>query len=402
MELINRIKINTFFCVLLIVGFITISAFPAFLTLDSHFITIPFRAIVLGLSLLIMANNFYSKQINKFGKTEWFFVLFWIFYLVKAIVSFQTYSFSPVVASKETETYLRIVGISFIPALAVLTIPTQEINYKKIFQFVYCILFVILFLNVLVGINHDTQGRSSGFMSMYSISFGHLGVSLALFSIYSIFHEPFEQKYKQIIPILGVILGTYIMYTSGTRSPLIAYVLCVCFLFYVKNKLKYLYAFLFLLIVGAIALVYFKPQYDGGQASSFLSRVTKMLVSGDSSGRGGLYEQGIKIFTENPIFGGRILYFDGMYPHNIFLEVLMSLGIIGLIIYFIFFKNCINFILKIKTFSINHVEVIWVAVLWLQYFILSLFSYNIHSSPEIWYFTAMILVLNKKAITEIA
>ncbi len=402
MELINKVKINTFFCVLLIVGFITISAFPAFLSLNSQFITIPFRAVVLGLALLIMGNNFYSKQINTFGKTEWFFVLFWIFYLIKAIVSFQTYSFSPVVASKEIETYLRIVGISFLPALAVLTIPIQEINYKKVFQFVYYILFTILLLNVLYGIDHDTQGRSSGFMSMYSISFGHLGVSLTLLSIYTIFYESVDQKYKLIIPILGVILGTYIMYASGTRSPLIAYAFCICFLFYVKNKLKYLYAFLFLLIVGAIALIYFKPQYDGGQASSFLSRVTKMLVSGDSSGRGALYQQGINIFTEHPILGGRILYFDGMYPHNIFLEVVMALGIVGLIIYFLFFKNCINFILKIKAFSMHHVEVIWVAVLWLQYFILSLFSYNIHSSPEIWYFTAMILVFNKKAITEIA
>jgi len=298
------------------------------------------------------------------------------------------------------ETYSRIVGICFLPSLAVLTIPAKEIDYRKVFNVSFAVLFIILLLNVLMGIEHDFNGRTAGFMSMYSISFGHLGVTLGMFSIYKLLYEKAENKYWQIMSVLGIVLGTYIMYTSGTRSPLIAYVICVVFILYVKNKLKYLYAFLSLLIVGAISLIYFKPQYGGGQTSSFLARVTNMLVSGDSSGRGTLYQEGIKIFTENPIFGGRILFFDGMYPHNIFLEVLMSLGIVGLIIYFLFFKNCINFIFIIKKYSENNVEVVWVTVLWLQYFILSLFSYNIHSSPEIWYYTAMVLVFNKKAIAE--
>jgi O-antigen ligase len=126
-----------------------------------------------------------------------------------------------------------------------------------------------------------------------------------------------------------------------------------------------------------------------------------MIVSGDSSGRGELYQQGIKIFSENPIFGGRILYFDGMYPHNIFLEILMATGIVGLILYLYFFKDCVNFMFRLKEYSITNPHTVWVPILWLQYFILSLFSYNLHSSSEVWYLTAMILVLNKKTITEI-
>lgn len=375
--------------------------FPRALSFNSQVITIPFRAIVLSISLVIIVYNIYTKNSNKFGKTEYFFIVFWLFYFVKAIVTFKIYDFSEEIALREIETYLRIMGITFIPTLAVLTIREKDINYTLFMNFVYYTLFIVLLLNVSIGIEYDHQGRSAGFMSMYCISFGHLGVSLAIISIYKLLFES-KAKYLHIIPSVGVILGLYILYASGTRSPLIAFILCLFFLFFLKSNLKYIISFLILLATSILALIYFKPQYeDVGQSSSFLNRVTNMIVSGDSSGRGELYQQGIKIFSENPIFGGRILYFDGMYPHNIFLEILMATGIVGLILYFFFFKDCVNFMFRLKEYSITNPHTVWVPILWLQYFILSLFSYNLHSSSEVWYLTAMILVLNKKTITEI-
>jgi O-antigen ligase len=393
--------LNTILCILLIVGFTIISMFPGALSFNSQIITIPFRAIVLSISLVIIVYNMYTKNSNKFGKTEYFFIVFWLFYFVKAIVTFKIYDFSEEIASREIETYLRIMGITFIPTLAVLTIRQKDINYTLFMNFVYYTLFIVLLLNVSIGIEYDHQGRSAGFMSMYCISFGHLGVSLAIISIYKLLFES-KAKYLHIIPSAGVILGLYILYASGTRSPLIAFILCLFFLFFLKSNLKYIISFLILLATSILALIYFKPQYeDVGQSSSFLNRVTNMIVSGDSSGRGELYQQGIKIFSENPIFGGRILYFDGMYPHNIFLEILMATGIVGLILYLYFFKDCVNFMFRLKEYSITNPHTVWVPILWLQYFILSLFSYNLHSSSEVWYLTAMILVLNKKTITEI-
>lgn len=394
----NLLRVNTLLYVLLIVGFTIISTFPDAFSLNSRIITVPFRAVVLIISLIIIANTIYTKNSNKFGKTEFFFIAFWLFYILKAIVSFKTFSFSEELASKEIEIYLRIIGITFIPSLAVLSIKEKDINYALFLNYVYYTLYFILLLNVVVGIKYDYQGRSAGFMSMYSISFGHLGVSLALLSIYKLLYEV-KTKHMQAITFLGAILGLYILYASGTRSPLIAFILCLCFVFYLKNKLKYLGVFLLLLCTSVLALIYFKPQYlEVGHSSSFLNRVTNMIVSGDSSGRDILYQQGIDVFAENPIFGGRILFFDGMYPHNIFIEVLMSMGVIGLLLYLFFLKNCIAYLLKLKKIKENNEQVFWVSILWLQYFVLSLFSYNIHSSPEVWYLTAMILVLSKKTI----
>jgi O-antigen ligase len=397
----NRLKINTLFYILLLVGFTIVSMFPEAFSLNSRIITVPFRAVILSLSIVIMLYNVFTKHSNRFGKTEFFFIAFWVFYSIKAVISFKMYAFSEPMALLETEVYLRIIGITFIPALAVLTIQEKDVDYALFLNYVYYILFFILLLNAVVGIEYNNNGRSSGFMSMYSISFGHLGVSLALLSIYRLLHEV-RARNVQVLFFLGSLLGLYILYASGTRSPLIAFILCLCFMLYLKNKFKYLGLFLLSLCIGIISLFYFRPHYNAvDNSSSFFSRVTNMIVSGDSSGRGGLYQQGIKIFTENPIFGGRILYFDGMYPHTIFIEILMATGVVGLALYLGFFKNCVIYLLELKKIKEKRAPVFWVSILWLQYFVLSLLSYNLHSSPEIWYLTAMILVLGKKTITEI-
>ncbi len=127
----------------------------------------------------------------------------------------------------------------------------------------------------------------------------------------------------------------------------------------------------------------------------FFERVTKMIVARDSSGRGELYQESLRLFFSKPVFGSRFLFFNGLYPHNIFLEILMSMGIFGMLIFLFFFKNCIILLFKLKDIYIENTDKLWIIVLWLQCFILALFSYNIFSNSQLWFFTAMILVINR-------
>ena len=90
----DLIKLNTLLYIILIVGFTIISTFPDALSLNSRTVTLPFRAIVLVISLVIIINTIYTKKNNKFGKTEFFFVAFWVFYIIKAIISFKIYDYS--------------------------------------------------------------------------------------------------------------------------------------------------------------------------------------------------------------------------------------------------------------------------------------------------------------------
>lgn len=388
---------TTYFWVLLLVGFFVVSIFPKIFQIESQVITIPFRACVLLLASSVILRKFYYKSFRNYQITEIAFILFWILYFSKAIYTFQNFTFLYNIQSKEIETYLRITGITFIPAFAVLNFKKSDIDFRLSYSIVFTIILIVLVLNILYGIQHDHQGRSSGFMAMYSISFGHWGVTLVLLSLYQLLYRFISNRYIKISAVLGFFVGLYVMYASGTRSPFVALVLGVLFLLWVKNKQKALFVFLTLLFIGVVALVILNPQFSGENESSFFARITKSIITGDSSGRGNLYQQGIQIFREHPTFGGRILYKDGMYPHNVFLEVLMATGIVGFVLYFLFFKKLIQYIYNVKSVSDKSPEIIWILVFWVQYFTLSLFSYNLHSSPEIWYLSALVLILNKES-----
>lgn len=391
----KEIKLNTFFWVILCIGFFLVSIFPSAFKIDSQIITIPFRAFVLFFSGVIILRKFFQKSFKEFSVVEIAFIAFWLIYFLKAVYTFQNHTFIEKIKSKEIETYLRILGITFIPAFAILNLKRQDFNFISSFKIIFLLIFGVLFLNILLGIEHDANGRSSGFMSMYPISFGYWGVTLVLLSLYQIIYKTISQKYFLYLSYLGIIIGFTIIYASGTRSTLVAIIAGSFFLLYSKKMKKVMYSFMLTIVLGGIILVICNPQTIGSKASSFFTRVTQTIKTGDSSGREVFYEQGFQVFKQNPIVGGRILFADGMYPHNVFLEILMATGIIGFVVYFLFFKDCIKYVIKVKTISGVYPETIWIAVLWIQYFILSLFSYNLHSSPEVWYLTAMILVLNK-------
>jgi O-antigen ligase len=385
---------NTFFYSLLIVGFIAISTIPSNFSIESSWITVPFRFFVLFYSIFLIVNNLYKRQFKNLEKSDYFFFIFWLLYLINVYFSFRSYTFSSEVISKEIEIYIRIVGICFVPSIAIFMLNEKNINYNVVFNMVYCVIYTILFINIVVGIGYDFQGRSSGFLSMYSISFGHVGVTLALMSVYYIMFKKICNLYVWIIMLTGLLIGTYIMYASGTRSPLIGYLVCINYMFFIRKKYVQLFALFFILVLGISLLIYVNPHYSEVGGSSFFSRLLNMIVAKDSSGRGELYKEGLRIFFNKPLFGGRFLFFDGFYPHNIFIEILMSMGLFGLVIFFMFFKNCVALLFKFKRL-IENSDKLWIVVLWLQNFILALFSYNLYGNSLFWYFTAMILVINK-------
>lgn len=398
----KNINYTSIFYILLLAGYILISGLPYVFSVESRVITVPFRAFVLGVSMLLIGYNFYFDRNFKFDKSDYFFILFWIVYIVNVYLSFKNYDFSEKVKLKETEFYLRIIGVCFLPSLAVLTLNPKKVNYKLVFNVVYVVIFIILLLNVLIGINYNHQGRSSGFLSTYSINFGHIGVTLVIMSFYNIMFNVTKAKYINFLMVFGFLIGTYILYASGTRGPLIAYIVAISYILYLKKEYRYLFALYAILAAAVIALVFLNSQNETIGENGFFARVTKMIVSGDSSGRGKIYLDSINVIIENPLFGGRFLLFDGTYSHNIFLEILMAMGAFGMIIYFMFFKDCIKDIVNLKKIAIKKPDTIWIHLLLIQYITFAFFSCSLFDTPELWYLIVMVMVLYKSQKEELA
>jgi O-antigen ligase len=93
------------------------------------------------------------------------------------------------------------------------------------------------------------------------------------------------------------------------------------------------------------------------------------------------------------LFGGRVVFEDGMYPHNLFVDILMSTGLVGMILFIIYFKFVVQSFIKVLKNIKKYKESGILAFFFLQYFILVQTSGNIYSSFEFWYFGAVIIGL---------
>jgi len=179
------------------------------------------------------------------------------------------------------------------------------------------------------------------------------------------------------------LLGLVPFFLGASRGSVIALILPFFFIFMSKlsRKIKiktFLIVFFFLLIVIYLA------NYFGTGVFLRLLRILEDIQHGSSSvSRIEIWSNSLYQFLSAPLFGSSIgMEMKGhSYPHNIFLEVLMSTGLIGflpfglLVIYGIH-KSFL--IVKYRT------EYIWIFILFWQGLILHSFSGTLYNAVFFW------------------
>lgn len=386
-SLYNDYKVELWFFILATVGYFVVSGIAIPLGIDnSRFFSIPFRFFVFSFSLWIIIRNFSWKKWNNISIIA--FLLFWLFYLVKLTYSLSHDVYDSAFLDKVYEVYIRIIAIVIFPSLALMLLDYTKINFYKVFKAYFFILLVMLSFNLVYGLMMPYQNFKLQFIfSMYYISYGHLGTLLAIISFYFLFFKIyFIPKY---FFYFGFVLGLVTIIVGTARSPFLALTIVLLYLLLLNKKLKPILVF-FIVFLGVLSLFYLYKTFGFNQIA-FINRTNNWIFNGDNSLRTPLYNRAIEIFKNNPIIGGRVLYEDGYYPHNIFLELLMATGVLGLLLYFLKFIPVI-FNLKIFFDSKNTSANIFF-MLFLQYFVLVLTSYSLFGVSEFLYFSAIIIGL---------
>ncbi|MGH1519229.1 O-antigen ligase family protein [Chryseobacterium sp. JK1] len=380
MELVKKHNIGFIF--LLTFGYIFSYSFAILVNADSNnYFSVPFRIIVLLLGCYVIYQNFENIKKRKFTIICTF--LFWMFYLFKAIYSFKNDTYLPDTINEENRTYIRIIFLNLIPYIAVLGISfTKKMTVKLnslIFNFLLIILGISSLWTIFVFQHFE---KSSGIFASYYISVGHYGLSLLILSIFSYFQSP--QKWLK--PFLGSLIGAFTIFSSSARSPILAaFIILLIVLMYI-NKLKYWIILIFFTLLFIVSIYILKQ--TSVSDFEFINRMYVAIFETDGSGRSYYLLKGWDVFKNNILFGGRILFEDGMYPHNVFIEVLMSMGIVGFILFFLYFKDILKF--KIK-YTIQKIYYLPYFLFFIQYFVLVLTSYSIFANMEFWSFTAIII-----------
>ena len=387
-------RLNSLFILVLLVGYILLSFLPGLVGTDSRIITVPFRGVVLLWSLYILFRGVMWKGHETFPAWQWmFFIIFWIIYLFRLVYDLYYVGVKATVFPNTSDYILNAVGICLLPAAAIRY--ADNIDYQWVLKWFFRLLFIALLGSLLLNLSNPLDeevtrnGQYQGSSAMNTISYGHYGVTFALLSMF--FFNKSVSFYRKLLYVACFFFGLFIMYLAGSRSPLVA--LLVCLLFFQVNNAG-LFKGLLVISLLTIPLIIFSDQiieFLSGFGGSFINRVLATINNGNTSGRDVLYAGAYEQFLDSPIFGDAFVLQGGVgsgfYPHNIILEVFMATGVIGGLIFIKWIFKCLQISYKLIKVSDENS---WAGVLFLQYLIYGMFSMAIFNNAGLWYYSIIV------------
>lgn len=303
----------------------------------TRFYSIPLRIVLIALMLYGIYKNI-DRIKHKYTVPA--FLLFSMIYIFKTVYT-EFIGFE--MSSPWFEYVFYYFSYSFFPFFFFSTINFKK--YKNIIidtlifsGFILGVASIYMFKEVLItgGIGRIsllTYETGDSIISPLALAYsGSLTIALCLYKLIYEVNTRFYTTYLFITMVISFIL----FFLGSTRGALIAILLCVLVFIYfgsVQNKLR---AFLYFIL--SIPLIIYGVQKTG---SSIFERSMSTIETGDSSGREPLWNDAINEFTKHPIFGGRIEV-SGIYPHNLFIEILMATGVIGFLIFMVFFAGSVK------------------------------------------------------------
>ena len=351
---------------------------------------------VLIMVLLIQYSAIFSQQGGIKIRIRSFDLFIGLLLILYGIRMFYNIFIEQILQNNFVNRYTFIVYYFFLmvlPVLLVRNIRFESLNLDRLFNILFTFLaisLVVIYLKVkfLVEIhNVDSTGRFRANELLDSIGYGHMGLTFLLLSIVKFRRSC--SKWHKLIFLIMCLFGVFSMAIANSRSPFVALFFIIAVYLLTRMNIKWAILTVIVVILFLLNLNGINEFFKGHFQSTFIERFLSIFKGGHTtitiSGREEYFRQGWKVFITHPIFGDSILLKEGLYRgdyvHNFFLEVLMSLGIIGGLIY-----------LGITTVSIYYSVVLifhnskyfFFPLLFLQYFIYSMFSRTLIALPLYW------------------
>jgi O-antigen ligase len=340
--------------------------------------TIGVRIIAMLFCLIILLN--YKLTITKFHIT---FILFLFLYYVKF---FRDLFFTNLDFGRTSlETILFAIGVTLIPAITFL--------YNNVKKQVYIsgnylrIGFSILTMLALL-FNFNDNGRLSGNRMLNPITIGHIALSSLMANILYLFYLKKKHFIFRFLAILFSVLSFLVLLLSGSRGPILSLLACALSYFLIMKKVKLWIIISVILSLLIIVPIIINSITDSGFIFGDRMQVKYNSEDGEDEIRVLLWKEAYDIFKANPIIGKSTTTSLG-YVHNFYLELLMSTGLVGLLIYLIPLYKALSNVSR--HFKSENIYMKLLALLFIQYLVGSLFSGTLYSSDLYWMFFALML-----------
>lgn len=251
--------------------------------------------------------------------------------------------------------------------------------------------FISLITNSTIAFNVDYigLGRLSGCVS--------LSLLIYVISLKN------ENKLLTIFYFTLIVLNTFALILTTGRGPIISFILTPI-LFIMSLKRKYYFSIKYLTLILAILILMLLTWRNSPIYLRFYYRIIQGLEEEDPFNRMNAVKISFIMFKERPFWGYGIgsyySYVTGgitginLYPHNIILEIMAELGIIGLVIFSLFFLFIVFKIKHLLSESSSPIIDIILSLL-IYFFLNSLFAGDINSNKFLWCFIGLLFSYKK-------
>lgn len=380
---ISTSNLNSWLIVLLIFSFPLIGLLNYLLDIRTGTISYALRGFNALTSLLIII-NFFSLKKHKVKPVFILLIGFWILYIVRLVIDLEYYEIHEGTGSEKSYYYLYALLITFLPMVAAGLI--YPIDFDKIISHTKKLLVVFNVAILILYIKELFWGEEPVYrFYLKTKDFDFLNpITIGVYAALLLFISFFNSK-KSKWDYLWILISFINLYSSGSRGPILFFILILIIVVIVdpnrffksRNDLILKLVGIIIVSVSIVAVLL--------NNSAFVDRITNFSGDQSSKIRLSILDDAKHQLSTNPFTGSHFLVVESKaYSHNMLIDVFLSNGILGALLFipilFLFFKLIIKSKLQ-STFII----------ITLFLFLNTLTSGAIYNSYEFWIAFSLLL-----------
>lgn len=331
-----------------------------------------------------------KKYINTYYIALSLYIIYMFNYCLINVIHLRTYM-------GNTSPTIYFYDVIKIGLMTLFLLPYKHINFEINKVLKYSVLLLLISnLSFLFSINFSFSNTYNGYIADDleggggSLAVGFSAGALILTSIVY-FNRKMQMKKitRKILNIICIFIALITILLCGKRGPIL-WTIVTYFLYLLIGNIKQAKKLTIILIllgcIVYICTIYSKELISiiSNFNNTLALQIEETIEFGQVSGRGKIYIDAIKQIKNSPLFGSYFLItngiYQGVYPHNIILEILMTFGFIsGLPLLYSIYKalKCIFKMFKEKSiFS-------WFGIIFIFYFLESMSTSSLYN-PQIW------------------
>lgn len=374
------------------------------LHVPSRLITIPSRALLLGLAMASLGAL--ALRPGRFT-LSWgllAFFGFWAAYASRILIVAATRVDVVIETGRFTLGFIATMaaGGVFLPALAILVNSCWEMpkllrNLTVALAMGSGLMTIIFYGKTFTNFEHRmSAGDTSGeVVTINSLAIGYLGAGLVVASAYFFVCLSRKGLWGTLVGIVAGGMGLFLMVGSASRGPLVCSGATGAFLLLTQLRnfsIRKLFMVISSVVISAAGIVLLTQATGSTVLDRLLGIGYAIQTNSEGASRLEIWQMAISEISYSPLWGSSLTLRaeDGtdMYPHNLFLESMLATGLVGtiplLFVLFFAFRSAWMIILEKPEFG-------WVALYFVLYFNYQMLGGAIYASGQFWISTAAVI-----------